>query len=96
MQYNFQWDPRKAESNARKHGVSFEQAAEIFLDALHLTVFDDEHSEIEERWVTLGMAQNGTLLVVVHTFAEHGNSATVRIISARAATKYEQRQYQGT
>ena len=96
MQYNFQWDPRKAESNTKKRGVSFEQATEIFLDALQLTVFDDEHSETEERWVTLGKTQNGRLLVVVHTFAEHGNCATVRIISARAATRYEQRQYQGT
>ena len=94
MQYNFQWDPRKAKSNAKKHGVSFEQAAEVFLDALQLAVFDDEHSETEERWVTLGKTRNGTLLVVVHTFAEHQDSATVRIISAREATKHEQRQYE--
>ena len=62
MQYNFQWDPRKAESNTKKHGVSFEQATEIFLDALQLTVFDDEHSETEERWFTLGRSSAGTLL----------------------------------
>ncbi|MEK6750140.1 MAG: BrnT family toxin [Pseudomonadota bacterium] len=94
MQYNFEWDPRKAKTNITKHGVSFEQAAEVFLDALHIAVFDDEHSETEERWITLGKAKNGTLLVVAHTFAEHEDSATVRIISARPATKHEQRQYE--
>jgi uncharacterized DUF497 family protein len=94
MQYNFEWDPAKARSNATKHGVRFEQAAEVFLDALQLTVFDDEHSESEERWITLGKAKNGLLLVVVHTFEEHEDSATVRMISAREATKHEQRQYE--
>lgn len=94
MQYTFEWDPRKAKTNITKHGVSFEQAAEVFLDALHIAVFDDEHSETEERWITLGKTKNGTLLVVTHTFAEHEDCATVRIISARPATKHEQRQYE--
>jgi hypothetical protein len=96
MRYRFQWNPRKAKSNARKHGVSFSQAAEIFLDPLQLNVFDDEHGEIEERWITLGKARDGALLVVVHTFAEHEDSATIRIISARKATKHEQRQYEAS
>ncbi|MGH8579050.1 MAG: BrnT family toxin, partial [Gammaproteobacteria bacterium] len=90
--YNFEWDPGKAGVNTRKHGVSFEQAAEVFLDPLQLATFDD--SEVEERWVTLGKAKDGNLLVVVHTFEEQEDDATVRIISARKATKHEQRQYE--
>jgi len=94
MQYNFEWDPGKAGANARKHGVSFEQAAEVFLDPLQLATFDGENSEVEERLVTLGKAKNGNSLVVVHTFEEQQDSATVRIISARKATKHEQRHYE--
>ena len=95
MQYNFEWDPRKAKANTSKHGVNFEQAAEVFLDALHISVFDDEHSETEERWVTIGKTRNGRLLVVAHTYTEHkDHSATLRLISARVATPHEQRQYE--
>lgn len=64
MQYNFEWDPAKGKVNIGKHGVSFERAAEIFLDPLQLTIFDDDHSESEERWITLGKEKTGTLLVV--------------------------------
>ena len=94
MQYNFEWDPDKAKVNIHKHGVSFEQAAWIFLDPLHIVIFDSEHSGVEERWVTLGKTNDGVLLVVVHTFKEHEDSATIRVISARKATVREQRQYE--
>ena len=53
--YNFEWDSVKALSNVRKHGVTFDQAATVFLDALALTVFDAVHSQHEERWFTLGL-----------------------------------------
>jgi uncharacterized DUF497 family protein len=53
MQYNFEWDPEKAMTNRRKHGVTFEEAASVFLDPRMLTVFDDEHSGAEDRWLTL-------------------------------------------
>ena len=87
MQYNFEWDPGKAQNNIKKHGVTFEEAAEVFLDALHLTVFDNEHNEHEDRWSTLGKNSKGNHVVVIHTFEEHGNqTATLRIISARSAT----------
>lgn len=95
--YHFDWDPAKAAGNRRKHGVGFELAATVFQDPLALSCFDEAHSTVEERWVTLGLAGNGRLLVVVHTFEnldEH-NSA-VRIISARIATKREQRNYENT
>lgn len=95
MQYNFKWDPNKAQSNIEKHGITFEEAAEVFLDALQLSIFDDEHSEHEERWITLGKNSKGYLIVVIHTFEEHNHQkVTLRIISARKATKQEQQQYE--
>ena len=57
MQYNFEWDPVKAQANASKHGVTFEQAAGVFKDPMALTVFDEDNSNNEEdRWITLGQA----------------------------------------
>ena len=67
----------------------------MFLDPLALTVYDVEHSQTEERWITMGQDADGTLLVVVHTFQHAGSiSAKVRLISAREATKQERRQYE--
>ena len=60
----FAWDLAKAASNLAKHGVAFAQAATVFADALALTVFDQAHSEFEERWFTLGMSSTGKLLAV--------------------------------
>ena len=88
--YHFEWDLAKAVGNRRKHGVGFELAATVFRDPLALSRLDEEHSEAEERWVTLGQAGNGRLLTVVHTFTEMDErNATVRIISARMAAKRE-------
>ena len=63
MRYDFEWDPQKAKSNFHKHGVSFEDAATVFQDANALSIFDDEHSIKEERWITLGISSSGRLLV---------------------------------
>jgi len=52
--YHFEWDPRKARQNLKRHGVAFDRAATIFLDRSALTEFDEAHSEAEERWITLG------------------------------------------
>lgn len=94
MAYDFEWDGTKADSNAKKHSVTFEQAATIFQDALALTVFDAAHSQYEERWFTLGHTSNGTLLAVAHTYqATSASSIRIRIISARPATKHERRFY---
>lgn len=68
--YHFEWDAAKARANLSKHGVSFRTATVVFRDPLALTVYDEEHSEDEERWVTLGRAPGGQYLVVAHTFAE--------------------------
>ena len=75
-------------------GFSFEQASTIFLDPKMITVFDTEHSELEDRWVTIGIDKNGILFVVVHTFQPMDASCVkIRIISARKATLRETKQY---
>ncbi len=65
--YDFEWDPAKALANIRKHGVSFEEAASVLLDLLALTVYDQAHSHLEERWFTLGLDMTGKLLVIAPT-----------------------------
>ena len=75
IDYNFEWDPKKAQKNLKKHGVGFEQATQVFIDPLALTVLDETHSEDEERWITMGKA-NDSLLVVVHTFQEVSQGST--------------------
>ncbi|MGD9563962.1 MAG: BrnT family toxin [Pyrinomonadaceae bacterium] len=95
MRYDFDWDPKKAKANARKHQVSFERATTIFRDPHILSITDDEHSEFEERWITIGLDENGILLVLVHTFEKVlTSSARIRIISARKATKKETKNYE--
>ncbi len=86
----FDWDPRKAAANLRKHSVSFEEASTVFADDYSLTGTDPDHSVGEERLITFGMSQGGRLLVVSHT--EQGD--TIRIFSARRATRAERRLYE--
>ena len=93
-QYNFEWDPNKARSNTKKHGVRFEQAATVFHDPRMISLYDDEHSEIEDRWITLGMSASGGVLVVHHTFDESENdNVRVRVFSSRKAIPSEINQY---
>jgi uncharacterized protein len=95
LRYKFGWNPDKARENLRKHRISFDRAATTFLDPNALSIFDIDHSQEEDRWVTLGLESNGTLLVVIHTFESVNPSQTdIRIISARKATVQEIRQYQ--
>ncbi len=92
--YQFEWNPRKARQNLNKHGVDFERAATIFLDPMSLSEFDKEHSQTEDRWITMGLDRTGTLLVVCHDYRnETESSARIRLISARKATKNEIKQY---
>ena len=86
----FEWGRTKAERNLQKHKVSFEEAASIFGDPLALTFSDPDHSIEERRWLTFGISNDGQLLVVVH--AEKGRS--IRIISARKATRHEREIYE--
>ncbi len=87
---HFEWDHRKAAANARKHGVTFEEAASVFGDPLALTFDDPDHSSGEHRMLTFGVAAYGSLIVVAHT-ERRGN---VRIISARRATTAERKIYE--
>ncbi len=95
FEHQFEWDPEKASSTSTKHQLSFETAATVLLDPLALTVPDRAHVASEERWITLGRASNGWLIVVVHTWTDTGpDSARIRIISARRANRGEMKEYQ--
>ena len=91
MQYNFEWDPGKAQSNAEKHGVTFERATGVFKDPMALTLYDeDSASSAEDRWITLGQVNGQHYLVVVHTYRnQQDDTVTIRLISARPATRGE-------
>jgi uncharacterized DUF497 family protein len=87
----FEWDPRKAEQNLRKHRVSFEEAATVFLlDELSTTTADPDHSDRENRFITVGLSAKRRLLTICHT--ERGEF--VRIISARPVTRQEREIYE--
>jgi uncharacterized DUF497 family protein len=90
MPLEFEWDEDKAKVNLKKHRVSFEEASTVFGDPLALTIPDPQHSEEEERFVTLGESHRRRLLVVVST--ERGKR--IRIISARVATRKERKDYE--
>jgi uncharacterized protein len=87
---NFDWDEAKAGANQRKHGVSFDEGASVFLDSLAISGPDPDHSTSETRYVTFGMSSLGRLLVVAHTYRP-GN---IRIISARPVTRAERNLYE--
>lgn len=86
----FEWDARKASANAKKHGVTFPEAATIFGDKLAITYDDPDRSADEHRFVTFGMSEDGRLLAVSHT----NRGDKVRIISSRLMTKGERRIYE--
>jgi len=95
MRYDFEWNVIKAKGNLVKHNVSFEKATTIFRDPNLLSIPDLEHSDIEERWITLGIDADGNLLVLVHTFETLGDKVSrIRIISARKATATERQEYE--
>ena len=89
----FEWDRKKENINITKHGVTFEQASYVFADPFALNRYDEEHSEDEERWVLLGKSLNQTILLVAHTFRDNDGKEFVRVISARKATKKEEKSY---
>jgi len=94
VNFNFEWDPIKARENLYKHGVAFDEAATVFRDSNALSTFDPDHSEAEDRWITMGNSEKARLLVVIHTFRKESEDAvTIRIISSRKATKQETKTY---
>jgi hypothetical protein len=86
----FEWDPEKASSNVRKHGVTFHEAATVFGDPLAITFADPDHSMDENRYLTFGISRFDRLLVVSHT----ERRGRVRIINARLMTRQERRIYE--
>ena len=86
----FEWDPAKAKMNLRKHGVAFREAATVLRDPLSITIFDPDHSDEEDRFITFGFSAAGRLLIVAHT--ERGER--IRIISARRLTRAEREAYE--
>ena len=94
INYRFEWDFNKAKTNLTKHKISFEDATSVFKDERAISLFDEKHSDSEERWITIGMDSVTRTLVVIHTFISMDKENTnIRIISARKATKKEQQIY---
>jgi uncharacterized protein len=90
---NFEWDDRKDRANQRKHAVSFGEARTVFFDEFAIEFFDDPSSEEEERFLMLGMSLRARLLLVCHCI--RNDETTIRIISARKATRSESKLYRG-
>jgi uncharacterized DUF497 family protein len=91
-QLTYEWDKRKEASNIKNHGVSFHEASTVFLDPFSMSFYDPDHSDDEERFITLGIATTGKLLFISHT----DRGTVTRIISAREATKKECEGYEKT
>jgi uncharacterized DUF497 family protein len=87
----FEWDEKKHSLNKRKHGVSFTEGQTVFADENGLLIDDPDHSDKEDRFILLGLSASLRLLVVAHTYRE--DDLTIRIISARKATRSEKEQY---
>ena len=85
----FEWDEGKAESNTEKHGVPFEDAATVFMDGSAKTYYDQDHSDDEDRYFTIGFARSGRLLTVWYT----ERADRLRLIGARRATSLEHKRY---
>ena len=92
MKPNFECDPANERKNIHKHEVSFEEASSIFDDPIFITLIDEEHSTDEERYITIGLSNKNRLLLVAHT----ERAGRIRIISARKATKNEEKFYEET
>jgi uncharacterized protein len=90
MGLQFEWDSEKAAANLKKHRVSFEEAETVFGDPGEMTVFDEDHSEEEDRYISMGISNLGRVLVVSYTDRED----RIRIISARVANKTERKLYE--
>ena len=87
----FEWDENKNQTNQKKHGISFEEAKEVFFDDDAILFDDPEHSKGEERFLIIGLIQKEKICIVSHCYRDKEN--TIRIISARKATKNEKKIY---
>lgn len=89
----FEWDTVKAATNQKKHGISFEEAKSVFYDEFAIQFYDDDNSQAEDRFLMLGLSCESRILIVCHCERDSGN--TIRIISARKATRNERKHYEG-
>ena len=87
---HFEWNPAKAKANLRKHRVGFSEAASVFCDLLGITIFDPDHSQDEDRYITIGTSRAGRLLLVAHT----DRADRIRIITARELNPAERQAYE--
>ncbi|BCL60045.1 hypothetical protein DGMP_07380 [Desulfomarina profundi] len=90
---SFEWDEKKSQANFKKHKISFEEAQTVFFDANGRMIYDSDHSSDEDRFILLGLSSAMRALVVVHC-CRGSSEQIIRIISARKATKKEQKQYE--
>lgn len=91
----FDWDKEKATANVKTHGISFEEASEVFDDPLHISVLDKRFNYFEERWISIGMTSKTRLVVLGHLYCiEEGGKESIRIITAREATRKERESYE--
>jgi hypothetical protein len=95
MTLSFEWDSNKNKSNIKKHGISFEEARSVFLDENAIEYYDIEHSMHEDRYLMLGLSNNARILLVSYAVQKIHGDITIRIISARKATKKERINYRG-
>lgn len=93
MTIKFTWDPAKASANIKKHGISFDEAKTVFYDSNARLIHDPDSSDAEERFILMGLSIVFHVLIVCHCYKENDN--TIRLISARKATKSEQKHYWG-
>jgi uncharacterized DUF497 family protein len=89
----FEWDPRKAQANAAKHGIAFDEAVTVFLDPNGLEGPDLQHSSAEARFRRLGQLAGGRLLMVAYTLRRQGDAEAIRLIRARQASRRERAAY---
>lgn len=90
MELTFEWDENKSKSNLKKHGVDFNEGKTVFNDPFAITIYDPDHSELEHRYIDIGAASNGQVLVV--WYAERIDK--IRIIGCRKANRFEREQYE--
>ena len=96
MKFVFEWDAHKAQTNLKKHSISFEEAKTVFGDPLLITYHDELHSKNEERYISIGCSGRRRTLLVVHTEQETEKENLIRIISCRRATNIERETYENT
>ena len=90
----FEWNEEKNILNLQKHGLSFEEAKEVFEDPFHISKLDHRFDYFEERWITLGSTKKGKIVVVANMFFDENGEEIIRIISARKANQKERKFYE--